>query len=82
MKRVHGFLGYLGQSKVLSWRKQGVYVLPPEEFVILGIEADVVFVNIRIQLIRAQNLGYFNQLVVIVMSVEEGFFPKDLIENK
>jgi hypothetical protein len=44
----------------------------------LSIELDIIFFKVCIQLIRAQNLGDFHKLVVVVMAMEKGFFSENL----
>jgi hypothetical protein len=44
----------------------------------LSIELDIIFFKVCIQLIRAQDLGDFHKLVIVVVAVEEGFFSKNL----
>jgi hypothetical protein len=52
--------------------------IPAQDFVVVGIEINVVLFEVRIELIGAQNLGNLHKLVVIVAAVEKRLFPKDL----
>jgi hypothetical protein len=38
----------------------------------------VIFINIRIQFVSAKDFGDFDQLVIIIVSVEERFLAEDL----
>lgn len=51
---------------------------PAQDIVVLCVKFDVVFLEVGVQLIRAQDLGDLHQLVIVVVSVEKGFFSEDL----
>ena len=38
----------------------------------------MIFIDIRVELVSAKNFGDFDQLVVIIVSVEERFLAEDL----
>merc|ERR1719509_540652 len=42
-----------------------------------GIELNLVFVQVFVELLCSENLGYPDQLVVVVMTVEERLLPED-----
>ena len=44
--------------------------------VVPGVKFNLIFVQILIELLRAQNLGYSDQLVVVVVTVEEWLLPE------
>jgi hypothetical protein len=46
--------------------------------IVLGIQFDVVLLEIGIEFLSAKNLGDLHKLVIVVMSMEEWFLPKDL----
>lgn len=48
----------------------------------MGIEADVVLVDVGKQLVRSKNLRNLDELVIVVMAVEEGLFAEDLAVRK
>ena len=52
--------------------------VPSKKFVILWIKTNVVLVNVGIQLVGSQNLGDFDKLIVVVVSVEKWFFTEYL----
>lgn len=52
--------------------------IPAEDVVVLGIEFNIVLLDVKKQLVRAKDLGDFHQLVVIIVPMEERFFAKDL----
>jgi hypothetical protein len=78
MNRVQGFLGYLGfrtSSVVLTAYRSS---LPSQKLVVLRIEANVVFLDVRVKVISAQYLGDFDELVVVVVTMEKGLLAEDL----
>jgi hypothetical protein len=64
-------------------RKKGVrrghlgVLLLSEEIVELGIEFDVVFFNVLKEFVRAEDFGDFDELIVVIVAMEEGFFPEN-----
>lgn len=38
----------------------------------------MIFVDVRVQFVSAKNLGDFDQLVIIIVSMEERFLAEDL----
>lgn len=53
--------------------------IPSKQFVVLRIQPDIVLFNVRIKIISAQDFGDFDELIVIVVSVEEGLLAEDLL---
>jgi hypothetical protein len=51
---------------------------PSQDVVILCIKLDVILFKVCVQLVRSQNLGDFNKLIIVVMTVEEGLFSENL----
>ena len=51
--------------------------MPPQNVRKSGIQFDLVFVKILVQLLCPQNLCNSDQLIVIVMSMEERLLPED-----
>jgi len=47
-----------------------------EEIIVLGIEFDIVFLDVLEQFICSEDFGDFDELVVIIVAVEEGFFAE------
>jgi len=52
---------------------------PSEEFVILGIQSYAILVDICIELVCAKNFCYFDQLVIVVVTMEKRFFAENLV---
>ena len=48
-----------------------------EEIIELGIEFNVIFFNVLEKFICSQDLRDFNELIVIIMAMEKGFFPEN-----
>ena len=48
-----------------------------EEIIILCIEFDVVFLNILKQLVCSKDLGDFDELIIIIVTMEERFLAED-----
>ena len=59
----------------LDRNKPGV---PAEQLIKLRVEADVVLVDVRVELFRAENLGDLHQLVIVVVPMEERLLAEDL----
>ena len=55
----------------------GLLLVHAEDVVVVAVEGDVVLLNIIEQIIRTQNLSDFNQLVVVIFSLEERLFLKN-----
>ena len=49
-----------------------------QQLIILRIQPDIVLVNVRVQFVRPQHFRNLHQLVIVVVSVEEGFFSENL----
>lgn len=71
---------FLGIYKRMSLGYSLVFAnsLPSKQFIILRIKTDMVLVDVCIQFIRSQNFGDFDQLIIIVMSMEKRFFAENL----
>ena len=52
--------------------------VPAEQLIKLRVEADVVLVDVRVELFRAENLGDLHQLVIVVVPMEERLLAEDL----
>lgn len=52
--------------------------MPSENLVILRIQGNIVLFEIVIQVICPKDLRDLDQLVIVVMTMEEGFLPEDL----
>lgn len=52
--------------------------LLPEDLVVLRVQSNIVLFYIVIQVVRAKNFGNFDQLVVVVMSMEKGLLSENL----
>jgi hypothetical protein len=52
--------------------------IPRQNFIILRVQFDIVFLKIEIELVCTKYLGNLDQLIIIVMAMEERFFPEDL----
>ncbi len=79
MNRVHGFLGYLEQRvKYSRGVREELGQIPSQNLVVLGIETNVIFFNVHKEFVCSQNLGDLDQLVIIVVTMEKGFFSEDL----
>jgi hypothetical protein len=48
----------------------------------MGIQFDLVFVQVGKEILRTQDLGNFDQLVIIIGTMEEWIFSKDLKKKK
>lgn len=55
---------------------------PSEQFVVLSVKPYIILVDVCVEFIRAQNLGNLDQLIIIVVAVEEGFFPENLYADR
>jgi len=55
----------------------GLLLEAAEDVVVLSVELNLVLVQIVEQVIRAQDLGYLDQLVAVRVAVEEGLFAED-----
>ena len=55
----------------------GLLLMHAEDVVVVAVEGDVVLLNIIEQIIRPQNLSDFNQLIVVIFSLEERLFLKN-----
>ena len=49
-----------------------------QDVIVLSIQFNVIFLQVRVQLIRPKHFGDLHQLIIIIMSVEKRFFSKDL----
>jgi hypothetical protein len=56
-------------------------LVAPQDVIVLGIQFDIVFLQVCIELIRPEHFSDFDQLVVVIMPVKEWFFSKDLQIN-
>ena len=52
--------------------------VPAKQLIKLRVEADVVLVDVRVELFRAENLGDLHQLVIVVVPMEERLLAEDL----
>ena len=52
--------------------------MPYENLVILRIQGNIVLFEIVIQVICPEDLRDLDQLVIVIMTMEEGFLPEDL----
>ena len=54
--------------------------LPSKDIIVLRVKTNVIFLYVSIQIIRSQNFGNFDQLIIIIMSMEERFFAENLVK--
>ena len=52
--------------------------VPAEQLIELRVEANIVLVDVRVELFRAENLGDLHQLVIVVVPMEERLLAEDL----
>jgi hypothetical protein len=50
---------------------------PAEDVVVLGVELNIIFVQILKKIICAQDFRYLHQLIRIAIAVEKGFLSED-----
>ena len=67
-------LGHQAQSFRRGERRSS----PSQKLVVLRIEANAVFLDVRIKIVSAQDLGDLDKLVVIVVAMEERFLAEYL----
>mmetsp|Transcript_4296 Transcript_4296/g.9737 ORF Transcript_4296/g.9737 Transcript_4296/m.9737 type:complete len:330 (-) Transcript_4296:185-1174(-) len=51
--------------------------MPPQNPIEMGIQLQVVGIQVVEQLLRTENLGNFHQLIIVIMPVEEWLLPKN-----
>ncbi len=61
--------------------RDGFRKVPREDLIKVRIEFYVVFLEVDVKLVCAQNLSNLHELVVVIVSMEEGVFPEDLTAN-
>lgn len=52
--------------------------VPSKQLIVLRIQFDAVLVDVCVKLVSAEDLGDLHKLVVVIMTVEEWLFTKDL----
>jgi hypothetical protein len=52
--------------------------LPPQDIIVLCVELDIVFLEIGIKFVGAQDFCDFDQLVIVVVTMEERLLAEDL----
>ena len=55
----------------------GFFGMGSQDVVVVGIERDVVLVNVGVELIGAEDFRNLHELIVIIFSLEEGLLLKD-----
>ena len=78
MKRDQGLRWYLRRHVNIAHEASKERCRPRENFIILRVKLDIVFLKIEIEFVRAKNFGNLDQLIIIVVAMEERFFPEDL----
>ena len=58
-----------------------MYLLP-KDFVVLRVQRDVIFLDILVQTFCAKDFRDFDELVVVVMTVEERLLSEDLGDHQ
>ena len=52
--------------------------MPAKELVVLRIKPNVIFVNVSVQLIGSEDFCDFDQLIIVIVSMEKRFLPEYL----
>ena len=77
VKEVECFLRDQALIHVVDKLVPGLLLVHAEDVVVVAVQGDVVLLNIIEQIIRSQNLSDFNQLVVVIFSLEERLLLKN-----
>ena len=77
VKKVECFLRDQALIHMVDKLVPGLLLVHAEDVVVVAVEGDVVLLNIIEQIISSQNLGDFNQLIVVIFSLEERLFLKN-----
>mmetsp|Transcript_12226 Transcript_12226/g.22110 ORF Transcript_12226/g.22110 Transcript_12226/m.22110 type:complete len:371 (+) Transcript_12226:309-1421(+) len=55
----------------------GFFRMPPQNPIEMGVQFQVIGIQVMEQFLRPKNLGNFDQLIVVIMSVKEGLLPEN-----
>ena len=52
--------------------------IPSKNFIILRVKLNLILFEIEKEFVRAKHFRNFHELIIVVVSVEEGFFSENL----